>query len=83
MKRPPLSLGRVPRAAGHSGLVLTAAARYEAASGGIARQVWAKVCAQALLDQAGHAGRDIVGIRRQDPGLPAFRQGEHPRPHEA
>ncbi|MGW0825954.1 hypothetical protein [Streptomyces sp. NPDC002845] len=49
---------------------LTAAARYEAGPGGVTRQVWAELCALALLDQARHAGRDVFGIRRRDPDLP-------------
>ncbi|GHE50077.1 vWA domain-containing protein [Streptomyces capitiformicae] len=40
----------------------TSHSMYEAGPGGVTREVWAKACALALLDQARHAGRDFVGI---------------------
>ncbi|MFJ9176015.1 VWA domain-containing protein [Streptomyces sp. NPDC102360] len=40
----------------------TSHSMYEAGPGGVTREVWAKACALALLDQARAAGRDFVGI---------------------
>ncbi|MGW2342473.1 VWA domain-containing protein [Streptomyces sp. NPDC001661] len=40
----------------------TSHSMYEAGPGGVTREVWAKACALALLDQAHAGGRDFVGI---------------------
>ncbi|MHC5258870.1 VWA domain-containing protein [Streptomyces sp. UC4497] len=40
----------------------TSHSMYEAGPGGVTREVWAKACALALLDQARAGGRDFVGI---------------------
>ncbi|MFF3489956.1 VWA domain-containing protein [Streptomyces sp. NPDC002795] len=40
----------------------TSHSMYEAGPGGVTREVWAKACALALLDQARAAERDFVGI---------------------